>query len=166
MYLISPNYIVKEKNAGLLHVETNSGRSWFLTFVILISLFQEMYVTGLSILLCFIVWTYKREWLIKISTNELTSRSTILWMVFDETTLKINEVVEIWMKKVANGIGAGFAYIVYIKAVDGESVRVATRGRCVDLKPIINDFRIMLPETIKFTPHEDYFKGEKFIRFD
>lgn len=166
MYFVKQKYIVIEKKSGLLHVETNSGHNWFLFFVVFILLFNAKYIMYPGILLCFIIWTYKKEWIIKISTNELICNKYILWIVYEQIKFEIHDIKEIGIKRIVDAQAVGYDYNLYMKFRSGESINVTRRSRCIDLRPIVNDFRFLLPESVIFAPHEDYFKEEEFIRFD
>lgn len=166
MYFLKPNYIVKQKSSGELRAETNSGRNLFIIFIVLILLFNEKYIMFPGIFLCFIIWTYQKEWIIKKFKNKLFRRKKILWIVYDEIELEIDNIREIGIEKIASAQAVGHDYRLYLKTNEGKSFNVTTRSRCSDIKPIVSDIREMLPESVLFNAHEDFFKKEKFIRFD
>ena len=166
MHFLIPKYIVKQRKENFLKVETGSGRSTFIFYVLIILYFQEPYILYPGILICILVWTYKTEWILDRQKAIVRYEKRILWIIYEDDTIEASTIREMLIKKKPNGSGVGYCYQLLLITNKEEKHCVATRGYCSQLKPIVNDLKRFLPDSVIYQPHPDCSKKEHFISFE
>ncbi len=149
-------------------VETNSGRSILMIFLgifcgFFMSKVIENYIGFSILILCPLIWTYKKNWSFDKKSDEMVKEIWLLGMLYDKYTFKLSEVSSLEVQRGSNP-RAGVNYNLLLKLRSEKNLFITSRSTCSELKPMINHVIRMFPPDIEIKLHEDCTKKQSFIR--
>jgi len=102
------------------------------------------------LILCVIIWSYKREWIFDKAGAEIRREQSILWMLFDERALAMSEVRMVSIGDAANADAVGSHPRVSIKMKSGKNQQIADVGSRARALEVVKAIIPYLPESVTY----------------
>jgi hypothetical protein len=165
IWFLSLKTNVKKQSDTVLIIETGSGKNIFLILFSFILLFQLPMIKYSGIIVCFILWTYKNEWIFNKETEKMIFHSTFLWIHVSSKIVFYKNIKTLKISKNSNTEGTSF-YDLLLITEDGKKFCITTISWCSRVKPEMDMIKPYLPTTTEYIIHENCFKKEKILSKD
>ena len=153
-YIFNANHIIIKRKPGYLEMETGSGRTILLLFIIFVLLFQEDWLKVGGILACLISMTYSKRWIFDEKSSSIRGVGMVVGLKYDDLIEDLRHVTAISIESEGSPIGVGNIYRLRIRLEGDLVATIAVRNYWRRLIGMVRDMKRFLPDVPLTMPQE------------